>query len=248
VFVIWQRHATNPLLPLRIVADRNRGGSYLAVLLTIAGMFGAFLFLTYYMQVVLGYSPLQAGLAFLPLAAASQFGSWAIASRLMPHVPARALMVPGLLAAAAGMALLTQLQVGSDFVSHILPAEVLLGAGIACVMVPAFSTGTLGVDPREAGVAAATVNTASQIGASIGTALLNTIAASATVAYFSVHGLGSAGRAAGLVHGYSVATAWGTGVFILAAVIVAVMVNAGKPSARGETLSRTQPQAARAKG
>ena len=234
VFVIWQRHATNPLLPLRIVADRNRGGSYLAVLLTIAGMFGAFLFLTYYMQVVLGYPPLQAGLAFLPLTVASQFGSWAIASRLMPHVPARTLMVPGLLAAAAGMALLTQLQVGSDFVSHILPAEVLLGAGIACVMVPAFSTGTLGVDPRDIGVAAATVNTTSQIGASIGTALLNTIAASATVAYFSVQGLGSAGRAAGLVHGYSVATAWETGIFILAAVIVGVMVNAGKPSARGD--------------
>jgi EmrB/QacA subfamily drug resistance transporter len=233
MFVAWQRHTTNPLLPLRIVADRNRGGSYLAVLLTIAGMFGAFLFLTYYMQVVLGYSPLKAGLAFLPLTIASQFGSWAIASRLMPHVPARALMVPGLLVAAAGMALLTQLQVGSSFVLLILPAEVLLGAGIACVMVPAFSTGTLGVDPREAGVAAATVNTASQIGASIGTALLNTVAASATVAYFASHRIGSVGRSQGLVHGYSVATEWGTAIFVLAAVIVAVMVNAGKPSARG---------------
>jgi hypothetical protein len=131
------------------------------------------------------------------------------------------------------MALLTQLQVGSSFVMIILPAEVLLGAGIACVMVPAFSTGTLGVDPREAGVAAATVNTASQIGASIGTALLNTIAATATVAYVASHGIGSAGRAAGLVHGYSIATEWGTAIFILAAVIVAVMVNAGKPAAHG---------------
>ena len=141
-------------------------------------------------------------------------------------------MVPGLLVAAAGMALLTQLQVGSSFVVLILPAELLLGAGIACVMVPAFSTGTLGVDPREAGVAAATVNTASQIGASIGTALLNTVAAGATVAYFATHGP-SAGRAQGLVHGYSVATEWGTAIFVLAAVIVAVMVNAGKPSGHG---------------
>ncbi len=230
LFVAWQRRAANPLLPLGILADRNRGGSYLAVMLTIAGMFGAFLFLTYYMQVVLGYSPLTAGLAFLPLTLASQLGSWAIARQLMPRVPARVLMVPGLLVAASGMAILTQIQVGSSFLSHIFPAEVLLGVGIACVMVPAFSTGTLGVDPREAGVAAATVNTASQIGASIGTALLNTIAASATAAYFATQRLGSIARAEGLVHGYSVATEWGTAILILAAVVVAVMVNAAKPT------------------
>ena len=230
LFVAWQRRAANPLLPLRILADRNRGGSYLAVMLTIAGMFGAFLFLTYYMQVVLGYSPLIAGLAFLPLTLASQLGSWAIARQLMPRVPARVLMVPGLLVAASGMAILTQIQVGSSFLSHIFPAEVLLGMGIACVMVPAFSTGTLGVDPREAGVAAATVNTASQIGASIGTALLNTIAASATAAYFATQRVGSVAKSQGLVHGYSVATAWGTAIFILAAAVVAVMVNAAKPA------------------
>jgi hypothetical protein len=110
------------------------------VALTIAGMFGAFLFITYYLQVVLHYSPLQAGLAFLPMTVASQAGSWLIASRLMPHVPPRGLMAPGAFVAGAGMALLTLLNVNSGYVTQVLPAEILLGLGVACVMVPAFST------------------------------------------------------------------------------------------------------------
>ena len=153
------------------------------VALVIAGMFGAFLFLTYYLQVVLRYTPLQAGLAFLPLSVASQAGSWLIASRLMPHVPPRALMAPGALVAATGMALLTQLQPGSAYLSLVLPAEILLGLGVSCVMVPAFSTATQRVDQREAGIAAAAVNTASQVGGSLGTALLNTIAVSAAAGF-----------------------------------------------------------------
>src|SRR5207244_1052482 len=168
-FIVREALASAPLLPLRIVFDRNRGGSYLTVLLALAGLFGAFLFMTYYLQVVLGYSPLEAGLAFLPISIASQLGSWLIARRLMPRVPARVLIAPGLLVAAAGMALLTQLPVNGDYLTYVLPAEVLLGFGISCAMVPAFSTATMGVDQREAGVAAATVNTAQQIGASIGT-------------------------------------------------------------------------------
>src|SRR5439155_3553423 len=118
LFVFRETRTASPLLPLGIVLDRNRGGAYLAVMLAMAGMFGAFLFLTYYLQVVLGYAPFQAGLAFLPLTLASQFGSWAIASRLMPHVPPRALMAPGALAAAAGMVVLTQLSVGGGYATH----------------------------------------------------------------------------------------------------------------------------------
>src|SRR5207244_13546029 len=111
----------HPLLPLRILADRNRGGAYIVVVLVIAGMFGAFLFLTYYLQTVLHYTPLQAGLAFLPLSVASQAGSWLIASRLIPSsVAPRALMAPGALVAAAGMALLTQLQPAGAYLSLVL--------------------------------------------------------------------------------------------------------------------------------
>src|SRR5207249_702976 len=223
-FAFREVRTANPLLPPRIVADRNRGGAYIVVALVIAGMFGAFLFLTYYFQVVRGYTPLQAGLAFLPLSVASQAGSWLIASRLMPLVPPRALMAPGALVAAAGIALLTQLQPGGAYLSVVLPAELLLGVGTSCVMVPAFSTATQRVDPQEAGIASATVNAASQIGGSLGTALLNTLAVSAAAGF-----IGS--RAAAFVHGFSVATAWGAGILVLAALVAIVFISAGRPRA-----------------
>jgi EmrB/QacA subfamily drug resistance transporter len=229
-FVIREMRTSAPLLPLRIVLDRNRGGSYLAVLLAIAGLFAAFLFITYYLQVVLGYSPLQAGFAFLPIAVASQLGSWLIARRLMPRVPPRALIAPGLLVAAVGMAWLTQLHVDSDYFTHVLPGELLLGFGISSAMVPAFSTATMGVEPREAGVAAATVNAAQQIGASIGTAVLNTVAASATLAYAAAHSQPVGSGAAALVHGYSVATAWGAGILVAGALAAGLPMNAARPS------------------
>ena len=206
---VWRETRTpSPLLPLRIVADRNRGGAYLTVTLVIAGMFGAFLFLTYYFQVVLHYTPFQAGLAFLPLVVAQQAGSWLIASRLMPVVPPRALMAPGAIVAAAGMAFLTQVP---------LVAEVLLGVGVSCVMVPAFSTATQRVDRREAGVASATASAASQIGGSLGAALLNAIAVS------------SGGTVA---HGFMVAAGWGAGILVLAAAVSGSLINAGRPGYR----------------
>jgi len=228
LFIVRETRTAAPLMPLKIVLDRNRGGAYLAVACTIAGMFGAFLFLTYYLQVVLHYSPVQAGLAFLPLTLASQAGSWGIASVLMPRVPARAIMAPGALVAAVGMLLLTQIQVNSGYLTHVLPAEILLGIGVACVMVPAFSIGTLGIDPRQAGVAAAIVNTASQVGGSLGTALLNTVAASATSAYLAGHSPSPGVLAQGLVHGYSVATGWAAGFLAVGALLIALLINANK--------------------
>src|SRR4029077_7254011 len=203
LFVAREARTLNPLLPLRIVLDRSRGGSYATVALVIAGMFGAFLFLTYYFQVVLHYTPFQAGLAFLPMVIAQQAGSWLIARRLMPLVPPRVLMAPGAVVAAAGMTLLVQVP---------LLAEVLLGLGVSCVMVPAFSTATQRVDPREAGVASATVNAASQIGGSVGAALLTSVAVSAAAGF-------AGAQAAAFVHGFSVAAAWGTGIFVLGALV-----------------------------
>jgi EmrB/QacA subfamily drug resistance transporter len=232
LFVAWQSRATNPLLPLHIMLNRNRGGAYLTVALGIAGMFGAFLFLTYYLQVVLRFTPIQAGLAFLPMTVASQVGSWVIAARLMPRLPARVLMASGALVAAAGMGLLTQLQPNTNYLSLVLPAELLLGLGTSCVMVPAFSVGTLGVDRQEAGIAAATVNTFQQIGGSIGVAVLNTIAASATAAYLAVNA-NERLRVEAIVHGYSAATGWGVAILVLGAVVAAVLINAGRPSAKG---------------
>jgi EmrB/QacA subfamily drug resistance transporter len=231
LFVVWETRAASPLLPLHIVLDRNRGGAYITVALVLAGMFGAFLFLTYYLQVVLRFTPLQAGLAFLPMTLASQAGSWLIAARLMPRLPARALMAPGALVAAAGMGLFTQLQPDTNYLALVLPAELLLGLGTSCVMVPAFSIGTLGVDRREAGIAAATVNTFQQIGGSLGVAVLNTIAASATAAYL-VANSDQRSRVEAIVHGYSVATEWGVAILVLGAIVAVVLINAGKPEGR----------------
>ena len=232
-FMVRQATAAVPLLPPRIVLDRNRGGAYLAVLFGVAGLFGAFLFITYDLQVVQGFSPLVAGLSFLPLTVASQAGSWLIARRLMPRVRPRALIGPGLLAGAAGLALLTQLGTGNGYFTLVLPAEVLLGFGISCAMVPTFSVATLGVDAREAGVAAATVNTAQQVGASIGTALLNTVAASATVAFLASHAPGTVSRATALVHGFALATAWGAAILLIGAVLAMTLINAPVPSRSG---------------
>lgn len=155
--------------------------------------------------------------------AASAFG---VASPLLPRVRARLLIVPGLLVTAAGLLLLTTLTPDSGYLTTIVPAEVLLGAGIGCVITPGFSVVTQGVDRREAGVASAMVNTAQQVGGSLGTALLNTIATAATVVYLRA----GVPQARALVHGYTTATAWGAGVLLLAAVLAAVLINAPVPT------------------
>jgi len=230
LFAVRESRVDEPLLPPWILLDRSRGGAYLCVALAVAGMFGVFLLLTYYLQVVLGYSPLKAGLAFLPLTTAALFSSGAIASRWLPLVPPRALMVPGLLVAASGMAVLTQLQVDSGYASHVLPGEILLGLGMGCVMVPAISTATHRVGPRDAGIASAVVNAAQQVGGSIGAALLNTVAASATTSYLASRLPSPPIITEGLVHGYAIATAWGAGIFAVAAVLAAVLIDAPKPA------------------
>ncbi len=229
-FVLAEARAAAPLLPLRIVSDRNRSGSYLGIGLAVVAMYGLFLLLTYDFQVVLGYSPLRAGLAFLPLSAAVLASSTLISRSLMPRLAPRLLMAPGLLAGAAGMATLTGLQAGAGYAAHVLPAEILLGLGMGAVFVPAFSTATLGVGPRDAGVASAVAGTAQQIGASVGTALLNTVAAAATATYLAAHQVSS--PAAALVYGYARAAGWAAAVLLVAAIVVGLLVTAGPPERR----------------
>ncbi len=227
VFVAVQARVTSPLLPLPILRDRNRAASNLAVGLTVAALLGVYLFLTFYLQVVLGYTPVQTGFAFLPLTVAVLFSAGAIASRLLPRFGPRALMVPGLLVATAGVGMLTQLRVDGGYFAIVLPAEILIGLGIGCVFAPAISTATSGVDRRDAGVASAVVTTSQMVGGSLGTALLNTIAASGAAAYAASHpGVGDA--AGGLVHGFSLAAGWGAGMLATAALIAAVLINVGK--------------------
>jgi EmrB/QacA subfamily drug resistance transporter len=235
-FVALEARRPEPLLPLRILRDRDRAGAYLSVALAVAGLLGLFLFLTYELQVVLRYSPVEAGLAFLPLSAAVLLSSQVFASRLLPLVAPRVLIVPGLLVGSAAMALLSQLTVGAGYVSGVLPGEILLGLGMGCVFVPAFSLATQGVAPREAGVASAVVSTAQQVGGSVGTALLNSIAAGATAAYVAAHPGAAPGRGTeALVHGFAVAALWGAGTLATAAVLAAVLITAGRPDRPGGT-------------
>ncbi|UNS99818.1 MFS transporter [Streptomyces tubbatahanensis] len=230
LFVLWQRRARTPLLPLHIVKNRNRAGSFLTMGLATLGMFGVFLFLTYYMQGILGYSPLRTGLAYLPISGAIILGSTQVSARLLPHVPPRLLMAPGMLLAAAGMAVLTQLETDSSYVSHLLPAELLFGFGLGCAFMPVISTATQGVAAHDSGVTSATVNTAQQVGGSIGTALLNTVATSITNTYVHDHLRDPKMRRAvvreGVVHGFTAATWVAMAVMLLGAVLAAVLVTA----------------------
>ncbi len=226
LFALVQTKVAHPLLPLRILADRNRGGSFLTIIFAVFGMYGTFLFLTYLLQTVDDYSPLKTGIAFLPLMAVNGIAATQLASRLMARFPTRVLVVPGLLIAALGVALLTQLTPGSPYVSHVLPTEILLGLGLGLAMVPCVSTATNNAAPRDVGVTSATTNTSQQIGASVGTALLNTIAASATAAYLAANPRTSDVIAQATVHGFAVASAWAAGSLATGAIVGGLLINA----------------------
>ncbi|MFD5075502.1 MFS transporter [Streptomyces sp. NPDC058371] len=233
-FVWWQTRAPQPLLPLHIVKDRNRAGCFLTMGLAVIGMFGMFLFMTYYLQVILGYSPVKTGMAFLPLTAAIIVGSTQISARLLQHAAPRMMMVPGMLLASGGMVILTQLTVDSEYATELLPALLLMGLGMGLTFMPVFATATSGVAPRDSGVTSATVNTAQQVGGSIGTALLNTIATTSSTAFVAAHLRDPAQKALivreGVVHGYTVAIWWAAGIMLLAAVVAGLMVTARAPN------------------
>ncbi|MCQ6250574.1 MFS transporter [Streptomyces malaysiensis] len=230
-FVLVERSVARPLLPPRVLADRTRGSAYLAVGLSVVGMFAMFLFLTYYMQLVKGYSALLTGVAFLPMTGAVLIGAGGVASRLIPKVPPRLLVAPGLLIAAAGVALLVPLDVDSSYVVGLLLPELLVGFGMGLVMAPAMNYATHGVEEGDAGIASATVNTAQQIGGSIGTAMLNTIATSVTSDYMASHARQMTPRTAkaGLVEGFSQAFVVSSLILVGAAVVVALLMNTPRP-------------------
>jgi EmrB/QacA subfamily drug resistance transporter len=227
-FVIVEGRVAHPLLPLRIVLDRFRGGAYLAIGLSATGMFAIFLFLTYYVQLILGYSPVKTGLAFLPMIAALITSSTTSSGLLMPRLGPRILVPAGLLVAAGGLVLLaTQLSVSASYLAAILPALLVVGLGLGVVFGCAISTATYGAAPADAGVASAMVNTCQQVGGSIGTALLNTIAASALASYLVVHGHGPLAIAGAAVHSYVVAFWVSAAIFAGAAVVCALVLRPG---------------------
>ncbi|WP_097877866.1 MFS transporter [Streptomyces sp. ms184] len=229
VFVWWQSRAKHPMLPLHIVRDRTRAAALATMGLATVAMFGTFLFLTYYLQTILDYSPLRTGLAFLPMSVTIVIGATQIAARLLPHTAPRNLMAPGMLLAAAGMLLLTRLSATSTYATGVLPALVLLGLGMGLTFMPVYATATAGVAPKDAGVTSATVSTFQQIGGSLGTVLLNTIASSAATRYSEAHPYRSRALGEGMVHGFTVAAWWSTGVLLLAALAAAMARTPQKP-------------------
>ena len=236
-FFLWERRARNPMLPLRILLDRNRGGSYLIFLLVGAGLFAMFLFLTYYFQLNLGYSPLRSGFAFLPFSAGIILSAGVVA-QLLPRTGPRPLMIVGLTMAVTGMMLLTQVGQDTSYWTHVFPSLVLLSLGMAGVFIPASSLALFNVGEHDAGIASAVLNTSQQIGGSLGTALLNTLFAGAVTRWFTdnVRDPADAERLApfAFISGYQVSFFWGAMLLAGALVTALFVINARKEDVPAE--------------
>jgi EmrB/QacA subfamily drug resistance transporter len=233
-FVVRETRTEHPLLPMRVILDRTRGGSYLVFMLVGAGLFAMFLFLTLYFQRTLGYSPLEAGWAFLPFSGGIILGA-GVVSQLLPRVGPRPLMLVGLVLAPAGMLWLTRIGVESSYATDVLPAQLLMSFGLAAVFVPAASTALVGVEQRDAGIASAVLNTAQQVGGSLGLAILTTIFSSALTGWFEDNqakladpAFAATAEATASVEGYHAAFYSAAGLFAVALVAAFLLIRAKK--------------------
>jgi EmrB/QacA subfamily drug resistance transporter len=233
-FVVVEARSTSPLLPLRVIAERNRGGSYLASLLLVVGLFAMFIFVSYYMQQILHYSAAKAGVAFLPFAVGVIVAAGA-ATSLLPKVGPRITMTAGLLLSALGLLWLTQIGVHTSYWTHLFPQQIVMSLGLGLAFPALSSTALTKVSERDSGVASAMVNTTQQVGASLGAALLNTIAATATANYIAAHR--SRLEPYAVVHGFSVAFAVGAIIVAGGAIASAILVNASTGELPSPTVS-----------
>jgi len=230
VFVLIEMRVKNPLMPLRVITERNRGGSYLGSLVVGAGLFSMFLFLGLYLQVILGYTPLKSGFAFLPFTAGIIVFA-GIASQLLPKVGPKNLMVPGLVAAGIGLLMLTRITPETSYVTHVLPSLLIMSSGMALVFIPLTSTSLHAVSHQDTGVASAMLNTSQQIGGSLGTALLNTVAATAASTYSAANTqLGEKLMPYAMTHGFTVAFKFSAVLLFAGAVVLFFFINIGKES------------------
>jgi EmrB/QacA subfamily drug resistance transporter len=254
-FAAWQTRAPHPLLPPRVILDRDRGGAYVATFIAGAGLFGTFFFLTYYLQQTLGYSPLVTGLAFLPISAGSAVTSNLATIVLMPRFGPRPLVASGMLTAAGAMAWLAQLGPHTGYAAGVLGPCIIAAIGMGLVIAPSISTGTFGVAPQDAGVASATVNVGQQLGASIGTSLLNTLFTAAVTSYLAAHVASArlisrqALTGLALAHGYDTAFFWIAGIFAGGAIICGALlrngplIRTGTPAQAASGVRPTQAEA-----
>jgi EmrB/QacA subfamily drug resistance transporter len=222
-FLWWESRTRNPLLPLRVILDRNRGASYIVSILIGAGLLGMFLFMTYYLQLTEHYSPLKTGVAYLPFSGGI-IVSAGIAAQLLPRVGPRVLMTIGGILATVSMVYLTRLTADSSYATHILPSFIGMSLGMGLLFVPLSATALSNVANHDAGVASAMVNTTQQVGGSLGTALLNTIFTTAVASYAVAHGVGQHAQVSGAIHGYNVAFTASAALFGAAAVLAALFI------------------------
>ncbi len=204
-FVATERRSAHPLLPLRVIADRTRGGSYVSVGISGIAIFGTFLFLTYYLQEVRGYRPLATGLLFLPMIGCILINSNLSSIVFLGRFGPRVLIATGMMLGAGGMAILTQITATSSYATAVLPALVVLGLGFGMIFAPAINTATTGVARADSGVASALVNTMQQVGGSIGTSALSTVALTAAAGYLVAHHASPLAPAIAATHGYTMA-------------------------------------------
>jgi EmrB/QacA subfamily drug resistance transporter len=237
-FVAIELRTAHPLLPLRVVLERNRGGSFLASLLVGVALLGTFLSLTYYFQGTLGFSAMKTGLAFIPFSIGIIAGA-AIAGRVLPQLGPRTVLTTGIALGTIGLALFTRIGVHSAYLSVALPAEIITSLGMGMTFVAMNSTALVGVNPEDAGVASALVNSTQQTGGTMGAALSNTIASTATVGYLAAHGTSAASVAAGDVHGYTTAFTFSAIALALAGVAAFTLVRHVKAPASEPLLAPT---------
>jgi predicted MFS family arabinose efflux permease len=224
-FVALQKIDRHPLVPLRVVTDRNRGAGLVTLLLGQAAVFGLFLFLTYYFQGMLGYSPIKTGLAFLPMMVTVAVVATFTQSVLVPRLTMRTIIAGGLVIGGAGAALLTQADASSHYAAWVLPGLILAGIGIGSAIVSAVALAQLGAEPRDAGAAGALNNVAQQLGAALGIAVISTFVATATGNYLADHG--SAAAVDATVHGFAVGFWWAAGAFWAGALISGALIRGG---------------------
>ena len=241
-FVGWQRRSAHPLLPLRLLLNRTRGGSLVALFITSIGIFGISLFLAYYLQGTLGYSPLRTGVAFLPLVGAIAFSASLASARLLAKVGPRPLVPVGMVLGMLGMILFTKLTVQADYLGNVLPGLIVTGLGLGLIFAPATASATASIARRDAGAASALVNTSQQIGGSVGTALLNTIAVSVTTRVLLERRAppsvvaANVGNAQATLHGYAVAFWWAAGFFGFGAILTFALLESGVPELEGDVV------------
>ncbi|GLW48204.1 MFS transporter [Streptomyces sp. NBRC 14336] len=236
-FVAVEARSSHPLLPLAVIRDRTRGSSYLAVGVAMIAMLGALFFLTFYLQLVKGYSPVETGLAFLPLPLGVGMFAGGVSTKLIPKAPPRALVVPGMVIAACALFWLAALDPGSSYWGMVAPALYVQGAGMGLVIATAMNYATYRIADEHAGVASGTVNTAQQIGGSIGTALLSTLAADAAAEYLAERAAQAKNPAVvhqAMTEGFTTAFTWAGIIMACGAVVIAAMMNTPRPRP-GET-------------